>query len=75
MVTMFPLMCSSLGLSGTFYLFSSVAFISVIFGIFILPETKGKTLSDINKMFYNTTIINVSCLSVINKEEYLKCPQ
>ena len=75
MVTMFPVMCSSLGLHATFYLFSSVAFISVLFGIFILPETKGKTLSDINKMFYNTNIINVSFFNVNKKDEYLKCPQ
>ena len=75
MVTIFPLLCSSLGLSNTFFLFSSMAFISVLFGIFVLPETKGKTLSDINKMFYTKNIIDVGCINRSKNDEYSKCPQ
>ena len=76
MVTLFPVLCSNLGLSGTFFLFSSMAAISVLFGIFILPETKGKTLSDINEMFYNKSVINgnLGCFRSEKKEKYLSVP-
>ena len=74
MVTLFPLLCSYLGLSGTFALFSSMAAVSVLFGIFILPETKGKTLSDINEMFYNKSVINVDCFRSEKTEKYLSVP-
>ena len=76
MVTLFPVLCSSLGLSGTFFLFSSMAAISVLFGIFILPETKGKTLSDINQMFYSKSVINgnVGCFGTEKTEKYLSVP-
>ena len=55
---MFPILINAFTLSGTFYLFSTVAMLAVMFGLFILPETKGKTLSDINRMFYTRPIIN-----------------
>ena len=74
MVTLFPVLCSSLGLSGTFFLFSSMAAISVLFGIFILPETKGKTLSDINEMFYTQSVINTRCFRSEKTEKYLSVP-
>ena len=75
MVTMFPVLSSNLGLSNTFFLFSSVGFISVLFGIFVLPETKGKTLDEINRMFYSKNIIHCGMFSGSKKEEYLKCSQ
>ena len=74
MVTLFPLLCANLGLSGTFFLFSSMAAISVLFGIFILPETKGKTLSDINEMFYTKGVINVGCSRGKKTEKYHSVP-
>ena len=74
MVTLFPVLCSNLGLAGTFFLFSCMAAISVLFGVFILPETKGKTLSDINKMFYTQTVINAGCLRSEKTEKYLSVP-
>lgn len=75
MVTMFPVLCANLGLSNSFFLFSLVGFISILFGVFILPETKGKTLDEINKMFYNKSIINCGMFNGSKKEEYLKCSQ
>ena len=41
----------NLGLSGSYILYASVCALNVIFGLFILPETKGKHLEDINKEF------------------------
>jgi len=57
-VSLFPILVEELSLSGTFYLFGCVALAAAFFGIFILPETRGKTLKEINDMFYKTSIIN-----------------
>ncbi|XP_044747916.1 facilitated trehalose transporter Tret1-like [Coccinella septempunctata] len=40
----------SYGLHASFYLFSSVAFSGLIFNLFMLPETKNKTLEEIQMM-------------------------
>ena len=42
-----PYLREVLGLHGLFYLYSSVACISIIFGYLSIPETFGKTLEDI----------------------------
>ena len=61
MVTTFPLLTTSLSLSGTFFMFSMTAVLATLFGVFILPETRGKTLEDINNMFHTRHIINNPC--------------
>ncbi|XP_054716778.1 facilitated trehalose transporter Tret1-like [Uloborus diversus] len=40
-----------IGSYGTFWLYSVVALIGVFFVIFLVPETKGKKLEDISKLF------------------------
>ena len=40
-----------LGAYGVFWLFSFICFVSVFFVIFIVPETQGKTLEDIERSF------------------------
>ena len=40
----------SLSLSGTFFLFSSVAAAALVFGLVMLPETRGKTLAQVREM-------------------------
>ena len=76
-----------MSLAGTFYFFGIVAFLAVIFGIFILPETRGKTLDEINKMFYTNNIINIHIIKNFknktnifnikqkNKTKYTQCMQ
>ena len=44
---------SALGVYGTFWLYSAICAIGLIYGIFFLPETMGKRLEDINKQFGN----------------------
>ena len=39
----------SLSLSGTFFLFSSVAAAALVFGLVMLPETRGKTLAQVRE--------------------------
>ena len=48
----------NLGLSGSYILYASVCGLCVLFGLFILPETKGKHLEDINKEFEEKQFIN-----------------
>ena len=40
-----------LGSSGTFYLFAAMCVVSFAFVWFLLPETKGKTLAEIQQMW------------------------
>ena len=45
----FPLLNSSLGSSGTFWVYATICIAGFIFFLRVLPETKGKTLEDIEK--------------------------
>jgi MFS family permease len=40
----------AMGIGPTFWLFSAISLVGVAFVFFIVPETKGKSLSDIQKM-------------------------
>lgn len=48
---LFLSMVSTLALSGTFWLYSAVAIVSCILFYFVLPETEGRTLIDIEEHF------------------------
>ena len=50
-VRCFPLMRDGLGLDGTFFLYLTCTVASLFFVGFLLPETKGKTLEEIEKLF------------------------
>ena len=49
----FQTMQHNLGSDGTFWLFMSSTILSLAFIYFLLPETKGKTLEEIEKIFAN----------------------
>lgn len=36
---------------GTFWFFSAICFVSIVFVVFLMPETKGKTLEEIELLF------------------------
>jgi MFS family permease len=40
----------AMGIGPTFWLFSAISIVGVFFVFFIVPETKGKSLADIQKM-------------------------
>ena len=51
MVRFFPDMMKGLGKDGTFYFFTGCTLVSVVFVYFLLPETKGKTLEEVEQLF------------------------
>jgi len=44
-------LASVIGHDGIYWLYSGVSFFAVVFVYFLLPETKGKSLSEIEKIF------------------------
>ena len=47
----FPTLMSTFGLSHTFYIFSCIGILSILFTRFIMPETKGLSMEDIERKF------------------------
>lgn len=47
----FELLKDALTKHGTFFLFAAISFISILFTVFMLPETKGKSSSEIQDLF------------------------
>jgi SP family arabinose:H+ symporter-like MFS transporter len=47
----FPLMQKHFGSDGTFWIFSTAAFLNLICVLWLVPETKGRTLEDITKFW------------------------
>ena len=50
-VRSFPVMKESMTMHGTFWFFMCCTLLGIVFVYFLLPETKGKTLEDIEKLF------------------------
>lgn len=48
---------AALGSGGTFWLFSGLSVLGTIFIFFVVPETKGKTLNEIQKMLAGDKIV------------------
>jgi hypothetical protein len=47
----FSYLISGLRDSGTYLLFAIISFVSSVFVIFLLPETRGKSLQEIENLF------------------------
>ena len=47
----FPLMQKHLGIDGTFWCFSAAAFLNLVCVLWLVPETKGRTLEDITRFW------------------------
>lgn len=50
---MFPILLEKIGLSGTFFLFAGLGFVSIAFISKFMPETKGHSLEEIENYFRN----------------------
>ncbi|XP_056643806.1 facilitated trehalose transporter Tret1-like [Diorhabda sublineata] len=51
----FHLLTSSVGTYAPFFFFASITFVMSIFALYLVPETKGKTLEEIQKSFKQKT--------------------
>lgn len=47
----FPTLMETFGLSHTFYIFSAIGILSILFTKFVMPETKGLSMEDIERKF------------------------
>jgi predicted MFS family arabinose efflux permease len=50
LVIRFPVLNEALGTHGTFWLYAGICFLGFLFILKYLPETKGKTLEEVEKM-------------------------
>ena len=50
-VKTFPSLTNMVGDSGTFWLYSSFCFVMILYTLVWIPETKGRTLQDIEQYF------------------------
>lgn len=50
-LVVFNPLVDSVGLGPVFYLFSSVCFIGSVYSYFCVPETKGLSVTEIQKLF------------------------
>jgi facilitated trehalose transporter len=64
-VRFFPDMLTGLGKDVTFFVFTGCTLTCIVFVYFLLPETKGKTLEDMEQLFSN----NVPKVKKIPEEE------
>jgi MFS family permease len=46
----FPILVFHIGGSATFFMFAGFSFLALLFTIFVIPETKGKSLNEIQEM-------------------------
>ncbi len=52
----FPVMMDGLGKDGTFFFYAGCTLMSVVFVYFCLPETKGKKLEEIERLFDSKSV-------------------
>ena len=51
LVILFPILNNALGAHGTFWVYAGICFIGFLFILKKLPETKGKTLEEVEQFF------------------------
>ena len=56
----FPMLKASVGLTVTYFIYSGCSFISFLFAVLVLPETKGKTLEQIETYWHHRFDIKMS---------------
>jgi len=47
----FPMLTEGIGPANTFYSYACCAFVGLVFTIFAVPETKGRTLEEIERLW------------------------
>lgn len=68
MVYTFPLLLETLGLGWIFSCYAGLHLVMVLFARFCMPETRGKTIEEIQKLFMRATIEDaIKPLEVVGK--------
>lgn len=49
----FPMLKTDIGLTGTYFIYAGCSLITFLFAVFVLPETKGKTLEQIEAYWHH----------------------
>ncbi len=49
----FPMLKNDIGLTATYFIYAGCSFITFLFAVFVLPETKGKTLEQIEAYWHS----------------------
>ena len=49
----FPMLKASVGLTVTYFIYSGCSFVSFLFAVMVLPETKGRTLEEIETFWHH----------------------
>lgn len=55
-VKMYPVLSTNFHISETMYIFAFASTITILFGFFVLPETRGKTLLEIERTFQGNNL-------------------
>lgn len=50
-VKTFPMMVRTLGPDGTYFIYSGICFATAMYSLFFVPETRGKTLSELQTLY------------------------
>jgi len=50
-VKTFPMMVKTLGPDGTYFIYSGICFGTAIHSVFFVPETRGKSLSELQTLY------------------------
>lgn len=68
-------MVSIFTLNGTLWFYSAIGFIAVLVLYFILPETEGRTIEEVQSLFDNNNVNHSSRYDrkMNNEEARLKC--
>ena len=53
MIKVAPLLLTSIGIYGLFWLFSAVVLLMFLFNLIFMPETKGRSLAEIENYYAN----------------------
>jgi MFS family permease len=59
-VKTFPNLSHTMGNSGTFWLYAGFCFVTILYTLVWIPETKGRTLQDIEKYFSHKESLHVT---------------
>ncbi|KAF5308007.1 hypothetical protein FQR65_LT06575 [Abscondita terminalis] len=65
-VFIFPYLVRVLGMKGPFYLFGITCFLTGVFVVLVVPETKGKSLHEVHHLIETTPLLSYNSTNSLN---------